>query len=100
MHLLADDIRNVSLSNGLVRIECTTTGADGQTQVSGELVIPAGQYGTVVKALQNAGQQLQERVQSRESEQETAWGRIARTDRCMQAVQAMTHLDDHHGQIS
>jgi len=67
-HLLTENIRNVSLSNGLVRIECTTTGADGQTRVSGELVIPADQYGTVVKALQNAGQQLQERVQNRESE--------------------------------
>ena len=30
MHLLAENIRNVSLSNGLVRIECTTTGADGR----------------------------------------------------------------------
>jgi hypothetical protein len=67
-HLLTESIRNVSLSNGLVRIECTTTGADGQTQVSGELVIPADQYGSVVKSLQNAGQQLQERVQNRESE--------------------------------
>ena len=70
-HLLTDNIRNVSLSNGLVRIECTTTGADGQTQVSGELVIPAGQYSTVAEALKNAGQQLQEWVQSR-SEQESA----------------------------
>ena len=66
--LLTDNIRNVSLSNGLVRIECTTTGADGETHVSGELVVPAGQYSTVVQALQNAGQQLQERVQNRESE--------------------------------
>ena len=70
-HLLTENIRNVSLSNGLVRIECTTTGADGETQVSGELVIPASQYATVVQALQNAGQQLQERAQSR-SEPEVA----------------------------
>ena len=67
-HLLMDNIRNVSLSNGLVRIECTTTGADGETQVSGELVIPASQYSTVVQALQNAGQQLQERIQNQETE--------------------------------
>ena len=70
-HLLADDIRNVSLSNGLVRIECMATGADGETQVSGELVIPASQYATVVQSLQNAGHQLQERVQGR-SEPEVA----------------------------
>ena len=67
-HLLTENIRNVSLSNGLVRIECTTTGADGETQVSGELVIPAGQYSTVVQALQNAGEKLQERVENRETE--------------------------------
>jgi hypothetical protein len=31
-------------------------------------VIPAGQYSKVMQALQNAGRQLQERLQSRESE--------------------------------
>jgi len=51
-----------------VRIECTTTGADGQTRTSGELVVPASQYAALVQALQNAGQQLQERVQNREAE--------------------------------
>ena len=68
--LLIDNISNVTLSNGVVRIECTTTGADGQTQTAAQLLIPAGQYSTVVQALQNAGQQLQEQVQNRESETE------------------------------
>jgi len=51
MQLLAENIANVSLSNGLVLLECTTTGADGQTRTSGELVIPAMQYATVLRAL-------------------------------------------------
>ena len=40
--LLTENIANVSLSNGLVRLQCTTMGADGETHVSGELVISAG----------------------------------------------------------
>jgi len=69
--LLIDNIANVSLSNGLVRIECTTRSADGESRTSGELVIPASQYATVVQALQQAGQQLEARIQqSRQGEGE------------------------------
>ena len=70
--LLIDNINNVSLSNGLVRIECTVTGADGETRTSGEIVVAASQYATVVQALQQAGQQIQERVQNREGEEQGA----------------------------
>ena len=41
--ILTENIRNVSLSNRLVWIECTTTGADEEKQVSGALMIPAEQ---------------------------------------------------------
>ena len=70
--VLIDNIANVTLSNGVVRLECTTTGADGQTQTAAELLIPAGQYSAVVQALQNAGQQLQEQVQNRQGETDSS----------------------------
>ena len=67
---LIENIANVSLSNGVVRIQCTSTGADGETQTAGELVIPAGQYSAVVQGLQNAGQQLQARQEEQKQQQE------------------------------
>ena len=66
--LLIDNIANVTLSNGVVRLQCSTTGADGETRTAGEVLIPAGQYSAVVQSLQNAGQQLQEQVQNRQGE--------------------------------
>ena len=44
------------LRNGVVRIQCIATGADGKEQVTGELMIPAARYGPA------AGKQLQEKT--------------------------------------
>jgi hypothetical protein len=56
-----DGIRNVTLSNGDVRVELTATAGDGsETQVD-HFVIPASRYGQVVEQLRQAGQQLQEK---------------------------------------
>ncbi|MCG5539509.1 sulfotransferase, partial [Halorhodospira sp. 9622] len=54
----------VALRNGMVRIQCLAVGADGKERVTGELMLPANQYGTLVGALQRAGEQLQERQRS------------------------------------
>jgi len=72
MNLLTENIRNVSLSNGLVRVETVATGADGQETKTGEIVIPATQYGAVVEALRRSGEQLQQRVQGQPNEGENA----------------------------
>ena len=66
--ILIENIANASLSNGVVRIQCTSTGADGDTQTAGEVLIPVGQYSAVVQSLQNAGQQLEQQMRDRQSD--------------------------------
>ena len=61
--LVVDGINHVNLSGGLVRIEVVRSGADGQTRAVEEIAIPATQYGRVVTSLQQAGQQLRERIE-------------------------------------
>jgi hypothetical protein len=56
----------------VVSITLTQTGPDGQTHEAGQLAVPASQYGSVVQALQNAGQQLQQQVQDKQKETEDA----------------------------
>ena len=60
--IVIEKLGAVSMRNGLVRIQTQATGADGQDRATGEIVIPASQFGQVVGALQNAGQQLQQKI--------------------------------------
>ena len=57
--ILVDNISNVSLINGLLRVECTSVGTDGQPKPSGEILIPANRASVVLKALANALKQIQ-----------------------------------------
>ena len=57
-----DGIQNVTLANGVVRIQTVRTGADGQARAGEEIAIPASQYGTILQALQSAGQDLQNKL--------------------------------------
>lgn len=68
--LLIDGIQNVSMANGLVRVQVTRVGADGKSSGVEEIAIPANQYGNVVQALQQAGQNLQQRLQENQKQQE------------------------------
>lgn len=68
--IMIEKLGSVSLRNGVVRIQCVATGADGTEQVTGELVIPAIQYGQVAGGMQAAGKQLQERIEQARKEQE------------------------------
>lgn len=68
--MMIEKLGSVSLRNGVVRVQCMTSGADGQDQVTGELVIPATQYGQVAGGLQAAGKQLQERIEQARKNQE------------------------------
>jgi hypothetical protein len=67
--IMIEKLGSVSLRNGVVRIQCIATAADGTEQVTGELVIPAVQYGQVAGGLQAAGKQLQERIEQARKEQ-------------------------------
>ena len=42
--LVIDGIQNVTMANGLVRIQVTQTGADGKQKAVEEIAIPATQY--------------------------------------------------------
>ena len=61
--LLVEKLGAVSMRGGVVRVQTLSTGADGSERVSGELVIPATAFGQVAGGLQNAGQQLREKIQ-------------------------------------
>lgn len=68
--LLVEKLGVVSMRNGVVRIQCIATGADGKDQVTGELVIPAIQYGMVAGGMHAAGKQLQEKLEQARAAQE------------------------------
>ena len=65
--LVFDGITNVSMSNGLVRVAVSRVGADGAQHPAGEIAIPANQFGNILNGLQNAGQQLQERINQQQT---------------------------------
>ncbi len=68
--ILIEKLGAVSLRNGVIRIQCMATAADGTDQQSGELVIPAISYGQVAGGLQAAAKQLQEKIQEARKAQE------------------------------
>ncbi len=68
--IMIEKIGAVSLKNGVVRLQCMATAADGTDQVTGELVIPAIQYGMVAGAFQAAGKQLREKIEEARKAQE------------------------------
>lgn len=60
--ILIDNISNVSLTNGILRVECTSVGSDGQPKPSGEILIPANQAGAVVQTLANALKEIKDKL--------------------------------------
>ena len=67
--LVIDGIQNVSMANGLVRIQVAQVGSDGKSKGVEEIAIPASQYGNVVQALTQAGQNLRQRIQEQQKQQ-------------------------------
>jgi len=57
--ILIDGITNVTIANGIVRVDCVTAGPNNETRPSGTLLIPGAQAGPVLQALVNAMQELQ-----------------------------------------
>ena len=73
MHVFADQISRVSLSNGNLRIELTQRGAENEQENAGTLIIPANQANNFVNGLANSLKQLDERLKAhrQQSEEET-----------------------------
>ncbi|WP_291318586.1 hypothetical protein [Desulfonatronospira sp.] len=62
MHVFADGISNVTLSNGNLRIQLTQRGADDSTVEAGTLIIPASQAGNFLNCLANSLKELDSRL--------------------------------------
>lgn len=69
--LVVDRINHVNLANGLVRIEVVQATAAGERRSVEEIAIPATEYGRVVAALQQAGEQLRQQIETAREQQES-----------------------------
>lgn len=70
MHIFADQIGKVTLSNGNLRIQMIQQGPDNTTVEAGTLIMPASQAANVVNGLTRSLQQLDERVKAQAQETE------------------------------
>lgn len=70
MHIFADQISQVTPSNGNLRIQLVQRGPNNETLAAGTLIIPASQAVNVVNGLVNSLKQLDERLKSQTQESE------------------------------
>jgi hypothetical protein len=60
--MVVERIANISVSNGIVRIECVAVNAAGQEKPSGTMLIPANLAGPVVHSLVKGMQELDKKL--------------------------------------
>jgi hypothetical protein len=58
--LFVEGIRNVNLSNGVVRFNTVATGPSGEEVETGHIAVPASVYAQLLEQLNEAGEQLEE----------------------------------------
>ena len=72
MHVFADSISRVTLSNGNLRIQLTQRGADDENVDAGTLIIPASQANNFVNGLAGTLKNLDEKLnEAREQQEQT-----------------------------
>lgn len=64
--ILVEGISRASLSNGIVRLQCLRSGADGQRIEAAELLIPAARAGAVAQSLVNALKDIERQLQEQD----------------------------------
>ena len=64
MHLFADQIQSVTLSNGNLRIQLTQQGPNNEQVDAGTLIIPASQANNFVNGLANSLKGLDEKLEA------------------------------------
>ena len=70
MHIFTDGIKNISLSNGNLRITLVQNGPENTQVDAGTLVVPANQASALVNAMANGLKQIDEQMKARaEAEQ-------------------------------
>ena len=70
MHIFADQISQVTLSNGNLRIQLTQRGADDETVDAGTLIIPAAQAANIVNGLAGSLKNLDEKLKEARQQNE------------------------------
>ncbi|MFO7801624.1 MAG: hypothetical protein R6V55_04960 [Desulfovermiculus sp.] len=70
MHIFADQISKVSLSNGNLRVTLTQRGPDDTTVDAGTLIIPANQAANIVNGLASSLKNLEEKLKEARQESE------------------------------
>ena len=70
MHIFADQISQITLSNGNLRIQLTQRGADDETVDAGTLIIPANQANNFVNGLAGSLKELDEKLKEARQESE------------------------------
>ena len=65
---LIDGIKAVSYHNGVVRIDCVSTGPNNEERPSGTLVIPGPRAGQIVQALTQALQELSNKLREHQQQ--------------------------------
>ena len=65
---LIDGIKAVSYHNGVVRIDCFSTGPNNEERSSGTLVIPGPRAGQIVQALTQALQELSNKLREHQQQ--------------------------------
>ncbi|EFI34246.1 hypothetical protein Dthio_PD1597 [Desulfonatronospira thiodismutans ASO3-1] len=72
MHVFADGISKVTLSNGNLRINLTQRGADNESVDAGTLIVPASQANNFLNGLAGSLKDLDEKLKAqREAQGET-----------------------------
>ena len=72
MHVFADGISKVTLSNGNLRINLTQRGADNESVDAGNLIVPASQANNFLNGLAGSLKDLDEKLKAqREAQGET-----------------------------
>jgi hypothetical protein len=74
MHIFADQISQVTLSNGNLRIQLTQRGADNEEVDAGTLIIPAAQAANIVNGLANSLKELEGKIKKARQESEGVGG--------------------------
>jgi len=69
MHIFADQISQVSLSNGNLRISLTQRGTDNSTVEAGTLILPASQANNFLNGFANSLKELDEKLKAAREEQ-------------------------------
>jgi len=70
MHVFADGISKVTLSNNNLRIQLSQRGADNESVEAGTLIIPASQASNFLNGLANSLKELDSKLKEAREQQE------------------------------